>query len=125
MPKSIKLKNNTYLDARGITYNRKTLQEQLDFMDIKILNHVIEVEISANSNTYRTLTEGKTYKAVVDLKDILPNNIVAILPSQGYYLQNGSDRCIAMPSFDYPFSMLEIYAPRTGTFIVRVLALYK
>ncbi len=46
MAKSIKLKNNTYIDSTGVSHNRDTLKNKLDTIDTKLNKNILMAYIT-------------------------------------------------------------------------------
>jgi hypothetical protein len=125
MSKSIKLKNDNYWDSSSVVHNEEPLNNILN-KDIKLLQLSQKITISGNKNYY-FIMETATYRNSIDLTQYswYPQNAIAVLTSEGYYISNGNYRCIALPNIDKPITNMEIFAPIAGDYNVRILILYK
>lgn len=88
MAKSIKLKNNTYLDSRGIVHNKILLSDKLDTYDTKINNLSTNVSNLANDvNKLKVYSTTETLIGTYDGANLYRKLLIGTLNLDGNYQQ--------------------------------------
>lgn len=121
MPKSIKLKNDTYIDSSGITHNKETLKNILN----NFKGQLVMAITAARSNTTTMNNQNIPFDILDKIFTFdgcdasLSNGVVTLtLPSGNYVAKVNASIWVGLNSWDY--ILLNIYA--VNSIVARAMA---